>query len=145
MRSLSVLIIGLLISASAFAADPRTEVEKVTAAYAESYDKQNAAGIIALYAQGGALVNAAGVHSAAELAEYYAKSFKSGYNHLESTVNDAFSIAPDVVVGRGEFTVTGQGAKGALQAHGRWTCVYLRENGVLKIRQLTAVPIPASN
>lgn len=147
MRSLSILILGLFITASASAQSDqsvRKEVEKAAATYAENYGKQNGAGMAALYARDGMLVNAGGAHTSASLAEFYAKSFTAGFNHVEISVDDASLLAPDLVVGRGEYTVSGQGPNGALQSHGRWTCVYVRENGALKIRLLTAFALPAS-
>ena len=59
MRSLSILILGLFITASAFAQSDqsvRKEVEKAAATYAENYGKQNGAGMAALYARDGMLV-----------------------------------------------------------------------------------------
>jgi ketosteroid isomerase-like protein len=141
---LSLLIIGLWFVSPAFAqSDPnlRAEVEKIAAAHAENFNKQNAAGIAALYAQGGKQVNAAGVHTSIE--EVYQNAFKLGFNRQEVTVGEVSSIAPDVALGIGEFANSGQGKDGALAVRGRWTAVYTRENGVLKIRLLTGLPIPA--
>jgi len=145
MRSLWMLLLtfGLVLTAPAFAQSDQSikaEVEKIAAAHAENFNKQNAAGIVALYVQGATVVNAAGVQTVAE--DNYKNAFKAGFNHQEVTVIQASSIAPDVAIGHGEFTNTGQGQSGALKVHGRWTAVYVRENGVLKVRLLTAVPIP---
>jgi ketosteroid isomerase-like protein len=115
-------------------------VEKITSAQAENYNKQNAAGIAALYAKDAKLVNAAGVQTSIE--EANKNAFKLGFNRQEVTVSEVSSIAPDVALGIGEFANTGQGPNGALAVRGRWTAVYTRENGVLKIRRLTAVPMP---
>jgi len=41
-----------------------------------------------------------------------------------------------------EYANSGQGQSGPLQVRGRWTAVYTREDGVWKMRLLTAVPIP---
>ena len=143
IRSLSLLIIGLWFVSPAFSqseASLRAEVEKIASAHAENFNKQNAAGIAALYAKGAKLVNAAGVQTSVE--EVYQNGFKLGFNRQEVTVGEVSSIAPDVALGIGEFANSGQGEKGALEVRGRWTAVYTRENGVLKIRLLTAVPMP---
>ena len=143
IRSLSLLIIGLWFVSPAFAqSDPnlRAEVEKIAAAYAENFNKQNAAGIAALFAQGGKLVTAGGVQTSIEEASQ--NTFKLGFNRQEVTVGEVSSIAPDVALGIGEYAISGEGKDGALAVRGRWTAVYTRENGVLKIRLLTAVPIP---
>jgi ketosteroid isomerase-like protein len=134
-----------LITVSAFAQSDesiRQEVEKIKATHVENYNKQSAAGIAALYAKSATLVSPGGVSTSAE--ESFTNAFKAGFNHQEATVEEVSLIAPDVVVGRGEYTSTGQGPNGALQVHGRWTAVYVRESGVLKIRLLTSFPIPAS-
>jgi ketosteroid isomerase-like protein len=143
MRLRSLLLIGLFLTAPALAQSDESvtkEVVKIAAAHAENFNEQNAAGIAALYAQGATLVNAAGVYSSAE--ENFTTAFKAGFNHQEATVAQVSVLAPDVAIGMGEFTNSGQGSSGALQVHGRWTAVYVRENGELKIRLLTAVPIP---
>jgi hypothetical protein len=87
------------------------------------------------------LVNPAGVRTSPE--DNFKSAFKAGFNHQEVTVIQASSIASDVAIGHGEYTNSGQGPNGALKVHGRWTAVYVRQSGILKIRMLTAVPIPA--
>jgi len=143
LRSLSVALIALSILSPAFAqSDPnlRAEVERISAAHAENFNKQNAAGIAALYAKGATLVNAAGVQTSIE--DNFQNAFKAGFNHQEVTVGEVASIAPDIALGMGEYANSGQGQSGPLQVRGRWTAVYLREGGIWKIRQLTAVTIP---
>src|SRR5258707_15294932 len=60
---LSILIVALSTPALAADADLKQQVEQIGSAYAESFNKQDAAGIAALYANGGVLVNAAGPHA----------------------------------------------------------------------------------
>jgi len=143
IRSLSLVLIALSILSPAFAQTDqnlRADVERISAAHAENFNKQNAAGIAALYAKGATLVNAAGVQTSIE--ENFQNAFKTGFNHQEVTVGEVASIAPDIALGMGEYANSGQGQSGPLQVRGRWTAVYIREGGVWKIRQLTAVPIP---
>jgi ketosteroid isomerase-like protein len=143
IRSLSLVLITLSILSPAFAQSDqnlRADVERISAAHAENFNKQNAAGIAALYAKGATLVNAAGVQTSIE--ENFQNAFKAGFNHQEVTVGEVASIAPDIALGMGEYANSGQGQSGPLQVRGRWTAVYIREGGVWKIRQLTAVPIP---
>ena len=143
LRLLSLLVIALSIVSPAFGQSDqnlRAEVEKISAIHVENFNKQNAAGIAALYAKGATLVNAAGVHTSAE--ENFQNAFKLGFNHQEVSVREVTSIAPDIALGIGEYANSGQGQSGPLQVRGRWTAVYIRQDGVLKIRLLTAVPIP---
>ena len=60
-----------LFSTSVFAADAdlKQEVQKIASAYADSFNRQDAAGIAARYAAGGVLVNPTGPH--ADIAEFY--------------------------------------------------------------------------
>jgi ketosteroid isomerase-like protein len=143
LLSIALLTFALSLTAPAFAQSDQSikaEVDKIAAAHAENYNKQNAAGIAALYVQGATVVNAAGVQTVVE--DNFKNAFKAGFSHQEVTVIQASSIAPDVAIGHGEFTNTGQGQSGPLKVHGRWTAVYVRQDGALKIRLLTAVPIP---
>ena len=65
-RSFVLCLLFATISVPALAADAdqnlKQEVEKIGAAYAENFNKQNGAGIAALYATGGTMMNAAGPH-----------------------------------------------------------------------------------
>ena len=66
-RSFVLCLLFATISAPAVAADAdqslKQEVEKIGSAYAENFNKQNAAGIAALYATDGTMLNAAGPHT----------------------------------------------------------------------------------
>ena len=68
MKTIYVILAAstiFLSPAAAVAADTQVkqEVEKIASAYADSFNKHDAAGIAALYANGGVLVNPAGPHS----------------------------------------------------------------------------------
>ena len=143
LRPLSLLIIALSIMSPAFGQSDqnlRGEVEKISAAHTENFNKQNAAGIAALYAKGATLVNAAGVQTSVEA--NFQNAFKLGFNRQEVNVGEVTSIAPDAAFAIGEYANSGQGQSGPLQVRGRWTAVYIRQDGIWKIRLLTVVPIP---
>src|ERR1700730_17035511 len=78
------LLITALVTPS-FAADGdeklKQELEKLAAAFNASYNKQDSAGIAALFASGGVLVNPGGVHT--DIAKFYDGVFKTGFNHNE--------------------------------------------------------------
>jgi ketosteroid isomerase-like protein len=119
LGSIIVLICLTAIVSTAFAqsdSNLRAEVEKISSAHAENFNKQNAAGIAALYAQGAKLVNAAGVQTSVE--ENFQNAFKLGFNHQEVTIGEVSSIAPDVALGIGEYANKGQGQNGALEVRG---------------------------
>jgi ketosteroid isomerase-like protein len=126
-------------SVSAAAADPKQEVEKITSAYADSFNKQNAAGIAALYTSGGALVNPTGPHT--DIAEFYKGLFKAGFDHNEIAVDQVWSLGTDTALGLGEYHLTGKNQAGEpVEVVGRYTAVYVPEGGKLKIRMLSAFP-----
>jgi hypothetical protein len=74
-------------SVPAAADDLKQEVEKIAAAYAENFNKQDAARIAALYATGGVHVNPMGPRT--DIEELYKGVFKAGFDHQETTVDQA--------------------------------------------------------
>jgi ketosteroid isomerase-like protein len=128
-------------SAPAAAADTdlMQQVEKIGATYVENFDKQNAAGIAALFATGGVDVNPVGPTT--NVANRYEGTFKAGFNHLEITVDQVSPLGADMALGLGEYHITGKNQSGEpLDVTGRWTAVYVLEGGARKIRMLTALP-----
>jgi ketosteroid isomerase-like protein len=123
-------------------ADLKQEVEKISSAYMESFNKQDAAGIAALYATGGVLVTPRGPH--ADIAEFYQGVFKAGLDHDEGTIDQVWPLGSDAVLAMGEYRITGRNQGGAPLEVGRWTAVYVRESGKLKVRMLSAFPKAAA-
>lgn len=114
-------------------------VEKIGAAYADSFNKQNGAGIAALYASGGIFVNATGLHT--DIAQTYEGTFKAGFNHNEITVDQAWPLGADTALAIGEYHITGKSQGGEpVEVTGRWTATYISEGGNWKIRMLSAFP-----
>jgi ketosteroid isomerase-like protein len=128
-----------VLSAPVAARDLKQEVEKVSSAYAESFNKQDAAGIAALYAAGGVQVNAAGPRT--DIAQAYEGLFKAGFNHNEIKVDQVSPLAANAALGIGEYHITGKNQGGEpVEVIGRWTAVYVSDHGKLKIRMLSAFP-----
>jgi ketosteroid isomerase-like protein len=127
------------LSAPAGAGDLKQEVDKITSAYAEAFNKQNGPGIAALYVSGGMLVNATGPHT--DIAEFYGGLFKAGFDHNEATVDQVSPLGADTAIGLGEYHITGKNQSGApVEVVGRWTAVYVLEGGNWKVRMLSAFP-----
>ncbi len=84
---LCFLLVAFSVPAAAADADQnlKQEIEKFSSAYHERYNKQDAAGIAALYTSGAVFVNRAGPHT--DIAELYNGAFKAGFNHEEGTVD----------------------------------------------------------
>jgi ketosteroid isomerase-like protein len=88
----------------------KQEVEKVGAAYADSFNRQDGAGIAALYASGGMLVNAAGPRT--DIAQFYEGAFKAGFNHEDITVSQVWPLGADTLLAVGEYHITGKNPSG---------------------------------
>jgi ketosteroid isomerase-like protein len=117
----------------------KQEVEKIGSAYVDSFNRQDGEGIAALYAAGGMSVNPAGPR--ADIAELYKGAFKAGFNHEEVTVDRVWPLGTDGALALGEWRITGKNQSGApIATDGRWTAVYVRDAGKLKIRMLSAFP-----
>lgn len=137
------LLTAFSVPAAAADADEnlKKEVEKIGSAYAESFNRQDGAGIAALYASGGMHVNAAGPRT--DIAQFYEGAFKAGFNHEDITVNQVWPLGTDTVLAMGEYRITGKNQSGApIEIVGLWTSVDVREGGKLKIRMLSAIPKP---
>jgi ketosteroid isomerase-like protein len=127
----AVAAIGLIGRASA---QDVQEAERLMFAYADTFNKQDAAGLAAY--QRGVLSGPSAIE------EYLQTLFKAGSNHEEVTVDQVSPLGADVVLVRGEYHITGQGQNGAMKIDGNWGAVNVREGGALKIRLIMALPKP---
>jgi uncharacterized protein (TIGR02246 family) len=146
----SVLIISaiaamaLAASASAQQVDQNTrqQLEKIAATFDEGYSKQDAARIAGLFAKDGVVVAAFGkpVYTGPqEIEQIYQDAFKAGFNHTVAAVPELTPLGTDMLIGIGEYHISGQGEKGPLKSDGHYSAVYVRDGGAWKIRLLTAV------
>ncbi|OSI74977.1 DUF4440 domain-containing protein [Bradyrhizobium canariense] len=119
----------------------KQEVEKIGAAYAESFNKHDSAGIAGLFATGGMHVNPAGPRT--DIAEFYEGAFKAGLDHEEITVDQVWPLGGDTLLAMGQYRITGKNQSGApIETGGIWTSTDIREGGKWKIRMLSAMPKP---
>jgi ketosteroid isomerase-like protein len=119
----------------------KQEVDKIAAAFKDSFDKQNSVEISALFTKDGVLVNPTGPHT--DIAKFYDGAFKAGLNQIQIMVNEVTPVDPDkdTMIGIGEYQIAGKSASGtAIQENGNWTATYVREGGAWKIRMLTGFP-----
>ena len=132
---------ALSVSAVAAEGDPKQKIESVASEYAASFNKQDGAGIAALFAAGGIHVNPAGPRS--DIAEFYQGAFKAGFDHEEITIDQAWPLGSDMALAIGNYRLTGKNQSGApIETGGIWTATYVTEGGRLKIRLLSAMPKP---
>jgi len=126
-------------SLSAAAADLKQDFDKMVAAYAEGYKKQDPAAIAKLYANGGMLVLPTGAQT--DIAKAYEGAFKAGFNETQIKTDQVLQVGADTGIAVGEYRITGKDPSGKpLDVPGRWTAVYVVEGGSWKIRMLTAFP-----
>jgi ketosteroid isomerase-like protein len=119
----------------------RQEVERIGSAYAESFNRQDASGIAALYTDGGVHINPAGPRT--DIEEFYRGLFKAGWNYQESSVEEVWFVGAETTIAIGQFRTTGKDPRGAvIEILGFSTATYVREGGKWKIRMLSAIPKP---
>ena len=80
--------------------DIKQEVEKISSANSESFNRQDAAGIAALYADGGVHINPAGPRT--DIEQFYQGVFKAGFDHQEVSVDDAWPLGADAALAIGQ-------------------------------------------
>ena len=147
MRSISIVsavaAIGLLTSgAYAEGVDQNTkqQIEQITSAYQEAWNKHDAAGIAALYAPDGVLVTQAPKVvkvGRQDIEQNYTNAFKVLPENRSNPVIQISLLGPDAAFAVGEFHLSAEGDK---RSDGHWTAAYTREGGKWRIRLLTAVP-----
>ncbi len=119
----------------------KQEMEAKRSAFLESFNRRDCAGIAALYASGGVMVNAAGPHT--NIAEECEGTFKAGFDHEDVALTEVSPLGADTAIVMGEWRLTGKNQSGApIEIAGLWTEVDVREGGKWKIRMLTAVRKP---
>ena len=137
-----LFLLGAALSVPALAADTdqnlKKEIEKVSSAYAASFNKHDGAGIAALYARDGIYVSSAGPRT--DVANIYEGVWKAGFDHMETTVNQVWPLGTDTALVLGEYHTTGKNQNGEpIELAGRWTAVDIRENGNWKIRMQSVI------
>jgi len=148
MRSMRIILaiaaIGLAAPASAQQVDQNTrqQIEKIIATFDEGYSKQDAARIAGVFAQDCVLIVAVGKHvytGPQEIEQFYQGAFKTGFTHGEGALPELTPLGTDMLIGIGEYHVSGQGEKGPLKMDAHYSAVYVSNGGAWKIRLLTAV------
>jgi uncharacterized protein (TIGR02246 family) len=138
---LSIMIVALSAPAFADDADLKKQVEQINTAYMESFNKQDAAGIAALFATGGIFVNQFGPRT--DMAQVVEGTFKAGFNHAETQVDQVWPLGSETALGMGQIRFTGKNQSGAsIETAAFWTATYVREGGKWKIRMLSGIPKP---
>jgi ketosteroid isomerase-like protein len=119
--------------------DIKKEVEKIGSANSGSFNRQDEAGIAALYADGGVHINPAGPRT--DIEQFYREVFKAGFDHQEVSLDEAWLLGADTALAIGQYRISGKDASGTpMQRGGYWTATYVREGGKWKIRMQTAIP-----
>ncbi len=121
----------------------RQQLEQISAAYVENWNKHNAAGIAALYAKDAVMITGTGAvrNGPQEIEQAYQGAMKTFPHHDGQTIDQISPLGNDADIRVGEFHLSGQGQNGPIKLDGRYSAVDVREGGEWKIRLLTAVPI----
>jgi ketosteroid isomerase-like protein len=132
--------LSILSATPVLADDVKGEVTKIITAYEACYTKQDAACVAALFSKDGVFVGSAGK---TDPLSNYTKTFKTGFNKLDSKLIETWQIDNDTPAAVGTFHISGKSDKGdALDAQGVWSAVYVKEGNGLKIKMLTAAVKP---
>ena len=147
MRSVWIMFGLTIVAAStAFAQDNRQQIDQIIAAYHENWNNHNAAGIATLYTKDAILVTRSPTqmvkNGTQEIEQNYQKLFAVVPHHDSATADQIIPLGTNAVMSVGQYHLTGQGQSGPTKIDGRWTAVYVPEEGKLKIRLLTAVDDP---
>ena len=140
---LSILAIAFIVPSAAFAddADIKKAAPQLASAYMDVYNKQDAAGLAALYTHDAVAVNPAGVHQIN--VKFFEAFFADGPRRLETVFDQAWPLTADTALGAGTFRVSGTTLIGEpVDLKGRWTGTYVRQDGKWKIRMLTTMSLP---
>ena len=144
MRRLLMIAAMVFVAAIPAKADDaafKKDVEAIAASYMAAFNKQDAAGIAALYTPDGQLINPVGVHKNVQVA--LEGMFKSGLDKLEATADQAKLLDPKIGIAQGTFHQTGKAPDGKpLDFQGKWVATYTNDGGKWKIVVLTAVMNP---
>lgn len=136
----ALLGVFVLSALPAFAdTDLKKQVELGNASYVEAFNKQDLAGVVAHYATGAVVVNPSGLKT--DIPALIEGLFKTGMNHLEATVDQAWPAGSDTALGTGKFRITGKDQSGAAaEVKGFWAVTYVQEGGKWKIRMSSIIP-----
>jgi uncharacterized protein (TIGR02246 family) len=132
--------------ASTKAVDPnvRKAVEGISALYKEHFNKNDAAGVAALFTKDGLLISQSPdgpVKSGTQaIVRRYEGFFKGGFTKMDTKVKQVAQLRDDVAIAWGEYEFIGQGKSGAAKITGTWSATYVRDSGTWKCRLLNAIP-----
>jgi ketosteroid isomerase-like protein len=90
--------------------DIKLELEKIGSAYVESSNRQDAAGIAALYADGGMHINPAGPRT--DIEQFYQAIFKAGFDHQDVSLDEAWPLGTDAALAIGQYRIAGKDQSG---------------------------------
>ena len=137
-----MLTAGLKPPAPMSAADAKTQLEALNTQYVALHNKQDAAGMAAMFTADSLNTVAGGTRKMDQAA--FEARFKNGITNLESKLDQVVLLSPTVAIAYGDYHLTGKNpASGeAISNAGNFTGVYVREGNTWKIRAITGVPKP---
>jgi uncharacterized protein (TIGR02246 family) len=122
----------------------RKAVEAISASYKEHFNKNDAAGVAALFTKDGLLISQSlegPVKSGTQaIVRRYEDLFKSGFTKMDTKVVQVAQLGDDAAIAWGEYEFIGQGKSGPTKLAGTWSATYVRDTGTWKCRLLNAIP-----
>jgi uncharacterized protein (TIGR02246 family) len=128
------------------AVDPnvRKAVEGISAKYKEHFNKNDAAGVAALFTKDGLLISPSPegpVKSGTQaIVRRYKDLFGSGVTKMDTRVGQVAQLGDDVAIAWGEYDFIGRGKSAPTKITGTWSATYVRDTGTWKCRLLNAIP-----
>jgi uncharacterized protein (TIGR02246 family) len=123
--------------------DTRYQIEQMTATFTDHYNKQDAVALARMFTKDALRISSDGTAVSAgpqAIEESFNTQFKTGFAHIELSVDQVSPLGADAALTIGKYRLTGQGRSGPLKVDGHWSEVEVREGGIWKIRLLAVTP-----
>jgi ketosteroid isomerase-like protein len=140
---LSIILGAFSVPALADDADLKKQMDQISVVYSESFNKKDAAGLLASWAPDGIWVNAIAGPSKL-VPETYENMFKAGLEHLEASTTQVVPLGPDTAIGTGTYHFKGKNPTNgaAIDTEGFWSAAYVKDGGKWKLKMLMGAPKP---
>ena len=120
--------------------EAKQQLDQLIVKYVETHNKNDAAGIMALFAPDPITVNSAGVFKTS--AASFENRWKGGLTHLESKLDQVTLLAPNIALGIGTYRLSGKKDGKDISSEGTFTSTYVKHLDVWKVQSTSATPKP---
>ena len=123
--------------------DPATvkkELDQLIVKYVETHNKNDATGMMTMFAPDHIAVTSAGVFKTS--AASFENRWKGGLTHLKSKLDQVTLLAPNIALGIGTFRLSGKKDGKDISSEGTFTSTYVKHLDVWKVQSTSATPKP---